>query len=408
MIDKKSLLLGVALGVGGSIGSLVIMACRHDSENNVQAERAAPANPNPALPPQSKEELATVIAVIDEQTITLGDFQDRINKQSPYVRARYTSLEQKKDFLDNLVRFEVLAKEAKKRGYDNDPEVVRTMKQVMIQKLMKEEFETRVKPEDVTEDEMKKFYDEHKADYNKPEEVRVSAVITKSKDAADKAAAEAKAAPAGDNKVFRDIVTKYSEDADSKERGGDLRFFQADVTTVPAEVVKAAFTLQNQGDLAGPIQTAKGDWYVIKQTGRRAAISKSYDDVKRQIQNRIYRDKRTAAMEDFVANLKKASKIEIHADALDKVRVDTSTPPPGAGGPGGEPGEIGIPGGMPGPQGGPGGPPGMPASPNGPIMVRPGVPGGPGGPGAPGPRVVPGNPGTPPPAPHPVAPAPGK
>ena len=58
-----------------------------------------------------------------------------------------------------------------------DPEVLRTMKQVMIQRLLKEEFDNRVKPEDVSEEEMKKFYEVHSSDYNKPEEVRVSAIV---------------------------------------------------------------------------------------------------------------------------------------------------------------------------------------------------------------------------------------
>src|SRR3954471_16447998 len=106
---------------------------------------------------QKSEDLQEELAKVDDTVITVGEFQDRISKQSPYVRARYTSLERKKEFLDNLVRFEVLANEAQKQGLDKDPEVVRTMKQVMIQKLMKQEFETRVKPEDVSDDEMKKF-----------------------------------------------------------------------------------------------------------------------------------------------------------------------------------------------------------------------------------------------------------
>ena len=95
-------------------------------------------------PPQSAEELKAPLAKIDDVTITLGEFQERINRQSPYIRARYTSLEQKKEFLDSLVKFEILAKEAYKRGLDKDPEVVRTMKQVMIQKLMRDEFDTKV------------------------------------------------------------------------------------------------------------------------------------------------------------------------------------------------------------------------------------------------------------------------
>ena len=79
-----------------------------------------------------------MLAKVDDVTITVGEFQERINQQSPYVRARYTSMERKKEFLDNLVRFEVLAKEADRRGLTKDPEVVRTMKQVMIQKLLKD------------------------------------------------------------------------------------------------------------------------------------------------------------------------------------------------------------------------------------------------------------------------------
>jgi peptidyl-prolyl cis-trans isomerase C len=279
------------------------------------------------LPGQSEKDLGEAVATIDDTKITVAEMQDRINKQSPYVRARYTSLEQKKEFLDTLVRFEVLAREARKRGYDQDPEVVRTMKQVMIQKLLKDEFESKVKPEDIGDEELKKYYDAHLSDYNKPEEVRVSAIIVKDKARADKAAAEARAPQNQDNKAFRDLVEKYSEDAESKGRGGDLRFFAADTQQVPAEVVKAAFALKNQGDVSPPIATDKG-FYVLKQTGLRKAISKSFEDVKRQIQNRMFRDKRTEAMETFVADLKKSANIEIKPDAIAKVQIDTSQPPP--------------------------------------------------------------------------------
>ena len=294
----------------------------------------APAKPPAGLPGQSQSDLAENVATIDGTPITVAEFQDRINKQSPYVRARYTSLEQKKEFLDTLVRFEVLAAEAKKRGYDKDPEVVRTMKQVMIQRLLKEEFESRVKPEDIADEEMKKFYDAHLTDYNKPEEVRVSAIIVKDKAKAQKVEKEAKLPANADNKQFRDLVTKYSEDEDSKARGGDLRFFSAEAKNLPPDVVKASFELKNQGDVSAPVATQNG-YYVLKQTGSRKAISKSFDDVKRQIQNRLYRDKRQQAMQEFEAGLKKQAKVEIHQDALAKVQVDTSQPAsPEAGEPG--------------------------------------------------------------------------
>lgn len=346
MTHLRTLALGAMIGSALTFTSMGFVACQKKSDkNSAKADEKGKTTAKSNLPPQDDKELAEPLATIDGYTITIGEFQDRINKQSPYVRARYTSIEQKKDFLDNLIRFEVLAKEAKKRGLDQDPEVVRTMKQVMIQKLMKEEFETRVKPEDVTDAEMQAFYNEHQSEFNKPEEVRVSAIIVKDKAAADKVAAEAKGAKGADNKGFRDLVNAHSQDDDSKQRGGDLRYFAQDSKEVPAEVVKAAFELSKTGDVAGPIKTDKG-FYIIKQTGRRKAIAKGFEEVKKQIQNRIYRDKRTKAMEDFVSNLKAQAKIQTFDDKLAKVRIDTSAPPPGA------PGMPGMPGGAEDPHGG--------------------------------------------------------
>src|SRR5580704_3020325 len=130
---------------------LLLAACQHSSEvpspgsaEPVHTTVTTTAPGGPGAPAQSAEELKTVLARIDDVTITLGDFEDRINRQSPYIRARYTSLEQKKEFLDSLVRFEVLAKEAARRGYDKDSEVVRTMKQVMITKLMRDELDNKI------------------------------------------------------------------------------------------------------------------------------------------------------------------------------------------------------------------------------------------------------------------------
>src|SRR5512144_1728740 len=152
MIHRASLTLGVILGGGLALGTTAFVACK-SGKQDAQAGENKPVKLPAGLPGQSEKELAEAVAVIDGSPITVAELQDRINKQSPYVRARYTSLEQKKEFLDTIVRFEILAREAQKRGYAEDPEVVRTMKQVMIQRLLKEEFDNRVKPEDISEDE---------------------------------------------------------------------------------------------------------------------------------------------------------------------------------------------------------------------------------------------------------------
>jgi peptidyl-prolyl cis-trans isomerase C len=292
--------------------------------------------------------------------------QERINKQSPFVRARYTTAEKKKEFLDSLIRFEVMANEAERRGYDKDPEVLRVMKQQMISKFLQKDFESKLKVEDVPDAEVEKYYKEHPAEFNQKDEVRVSEVVVKDKGKADKAYAEAKALPKAavpttpDQKQFKDIVNKYGEDDEAKQRGGDLGFFDKESTRYPKPVVEAAFKLAEVGDVAAPLKTDKG-WSVIRLAQKRPGFNRPLAEVKRQIQQRLFRDTRTKAMDNFVADLKKKSAIDINEANLAKVVIDTGTGPgaaPTLGGPmNGPPGmSLGAPGAPP-----PAPPPGTPA-----------------------------------------------
>jgi peptidyl-prolyl cis-trans isomerase C len=288
-----------------------------------------------------------VVAKVDDAVITVGDVQERINKQSPFVRARYTSNEKKKEFLDSLIRFEVMANEAERRGYDKDPEVLRVMKQQMISKFLQKDFESKLKVEDVPDADVEKYYNEHPAEFNQKDEVRVSEVTVKDKGKADKAYSEARALPkavplpaAPDQKQFKDLVAKYSDDEDAKQRGGDLGFFDKETTRYPKPIVEAAFKLAEVGDVAPPIKTDKG-WAVIRLAQKRPGFNRPLAEVKRQIQQRLFRDTRTKAMDNFVAELKKKSTIEINEANLSKIVIDTGT---GAGGPMGAGPGMGMPG----------------------------------------------------------------
>ncbi|MGE0547277.1 MAG: peptidylprolyl isomerase [Kofleriaceae bacterium] len=309
-----------------ALSSAVFAAgCQKKVESDgTAAATGAPAGGPANAPQQSVEELKAPLATIDNVTITLGELQERINRQSPYIRARYTSLEQKKDFLDGLIRFEILAKEAYKRGLDKDPEVVRTMKQVMIQKLMRDEFDAKITADTIPDADMKAYYDANLAEYVKPEEVRVSAIILKNKAQADRVALEARGDAGKTNKGFRDLVMKYTADEESKLRGGDLRYFDATTKDLPADVVKAAFALVNTGDVSPAVAAGSGTWYVLKQTGRRKAQTKSFDDAKPAIRSKLFRDRRLQAQKDFIDKLRGAAKIEINEANLAKVRIDTS------------------------------------------------------------------------------------
>jgi peptidyl-prolyl cis-trans isomerase C len=300
-------------------------ACDKKPESTVDFDKPRPLGGPPA-PKQTAEELNAPLAKVDDVIITVGQFETRLDRQSPYIRARYTSLEQKREFLDAMIKFEILAKEAQRRGYDKDPEVVMAMKQVMIQKLMKDQFDQTVTPDSVTDAEMKAYYDANQNEYVKPEEVRVSAIIVKSKAQAERVATEAAGDAGKTNKGFRDLVEKYSQDPDTKLRSGDLRYLSRDMTdpAIPKPVVEAAFNLIKIGDVSGVVDAGNGTFYILKATGRRRAMVKTFDDAKAQIRNKLYHDKRADAQKTFIEDLKQKAQVQVFDDNLGKVKIDLS------------------------------------------------------------------------------------
>ncbi len=327
----------LAAGDRGLLAGILALACclaactRREDEDRSRKEPAAAQT----APTFSASEADTPLAKIDEVVITLGELEERINRQSPYVRGRYTSLEQKKEFLDNLIRFEVLAKEAQRRGLDKDADVVRTMKQVMIQKLINQEFDSKITPDSITDVELRAYYDANLAEFVKPEEVRASAVVLGNRAQAERVLAEARGDAGKTNKGFRDLVAKYSTDDDTKLRGGDLRYFTADDKELPPPVVRAAFALAQVGDISDVIDGGDGKFYVLKQTNRRKGTTRSFDEAKPSIRNTLFRDKRSRAQGAFVDGLRAKAKVEIDEALLSKVRVEpadaqapTTAPPP--------------------------------------------------------------------------------
>jgi peptidyl-prolyl cis-trans isomerase C len=261
-----------------------------------------------------------VLAQVDDITITSADLRDILARYAsqPFVLARYSSPEKKKELLDSLVRYQVLALEARKRGYDRDPEVVRIAKDKMVRLFTQQEIFDKVKASDVSDAEVEKYYKDHAGDYQRAETVRVSQILVKAPLKAAKALAEAKALPKTDMKSFRDLVAKYSEDADSKQRGGDLLQFDAKTTLYPAAVVTAAFGLKEIGDVSDLVSTPQG-MAILKLTEHRPALSRSLDDSKVEIQRRLLDELRNKKKKEFVDEARQRVKIEIFEDELAKL-----------------------------------------------------------------------------------------
>lgn len=269
-----------------------------------------------------------MLAKVGKTIITVEEFEKKLNRQSPFIRRRYKDLEKRREYLENQIRYELLAQEAQRRGYADDPEVRETLNKIMVQKLTRDEFGNQVKLEDISDADVADYFKAHPDDYNKAEMVRVSHIFFPYGD--DKKAARAKGQKAlqqlknkkDDRLAFRNLAKELSADEASKNTGGDLRYNSKEQFTqkFDAKVAESIFALEKINDLSELVPGPKG-FHIFKQTGRRQAITRTLDQVKTQIRNRLYRDRRAASFDNFISSLRSKSGVSIDEDKLAAVQI---------------------------------------------------------------------------------------
>lgn len=280
------------------------------------------------------------IAKIGDTTLTVESIQKKLDEQSPFVRVRYADPVKKKEFLDSQVRFEVLAAEAFARGMDKDPEVLEATKKIIVQKLTRDEFDGQVKLQDVADADLQRYFDEHKAEYQKPEMVRASHVAVafggpspSDKVAAKKIADEAHKKASNkealkDRNAFKDLVAAVSTDESTKRAGGDLRYLGAAELEERYGTAARAWLFGGEAiNEVSPVIEGKDSWHVFLRTGKRKEITRTFDQVKNQIKNVVFREKRTTAFNKLVDDLKAKHGVTVYEDKLEKVKVNAQLPP---------------------------------------------------------------------------------
>ncbi|HEX4386467.1 MAG TPA: peptidyl-prolyl cis-trans isomerase [Myxococcales bacterium] len=288
-----------------------------------------------------------VVATVGNDTITADEMKKRLEETSPFLRARYNTLERKKEFLDNLIRNELLAQEAEKQGLDKSPAVREQMKRAMIQELIKKQLDERLAGGDIADADLKKFYDAHLDDFQKPERARVFHIFLPAKDAKEKAAAKTKMAgilkdidareKKGEANAFQLTATKESKDALTAPMGGDLRFSTKEelAKNYNSELADAAFNLKSPNEKSGVVETSTGV-ELLKLQVKTVALNRSFEDSKESIRGRMARERRSHEYDEWVKKLREQTKVTVNDDELAKITVE------GAGG--AQPGMPGMPG----------------------------------------------------------------
>lgn len=246
-----------------------------------------------------------VVAQVGKKSITVEDFNKKYNE----VKSQTVNPPTKADFLEDLIRYEVGLQEAEKRGLQKDPIVLERLDQEMYKALLEKELGPRIQKIQVSDKEMQTWY-------AKNPELRTSHILIEYKAGATPAQIAEARKRANEiydevkksKRPFEELVKLYSDDALSKQAGGDIGW-QSRVTLVPS-YYEAASDMK-VGEIKGLIESQFG-FHVIKLTGRRSFENAN----KRQLRAAVYDEKRKQIFNEYFEKLKKSYSIKENASAI--------------------------------------------------------------------------------------------
>ncbi|WP_308197116.1 MULTISPECIES: peptidylprolyl isomerase [Anaeromyxobacter] len=261
-----------------------------------------------------------------------ADVEALLARHPEAFRAQLRSPEARKALVQDLVRRELLAREAERRGLQRDPEFLRRYEEELARALLEKEVDAPQRDAEPTDAELRAFYDEHRASLARPERVRLAAVswLAPAGDAARRREKRARADAAlgrlrgsKDPFLFGDLVRTESEDAEARRTAGELPPLTREelAQRLGAEVATAAFGDEAPtGVLPRVVETA-GGVHVVKLLGREAGYAPALEEVRDAIRARLVSERRAAARAAFLERIWKDAAVSLDTQAIERLSV---------------------------------------------------------------------------------------
>ena len=243
----------------------------------------------------------------------------------------------------NLGTMEELEKAAEAQGASYDEFKQNLRNQIITQKVIGNEVGQKLS---MNKDDEKKFYDQHRAEMEQPEQVRLSEILiapkppakpaasadgkpeppTAAENEAALAAAQAKAQDLLDqihkDAKFADLAKKYSDGPSAKE-GGDLSYFKRG--TLAKELEDKVFALK-AGEETDVIRTKQG-FVILEVAEHQTAGIPPFKEVEPRIQDALYMQKLQPALRTYLSTLREQAYIDIKNGYVDSGASSKQTKP---------------------------------------------------------------------------------
>ncbi len=340
------LLLGAVIGLGG---------CGWGEESTDEDVTTA-----------SPDEAEEVAIRVDDETISMAEFEERLDGQMQQFRQRMGGdtgedtpmqgpmrqlrSQMKRRLANQMVQRLLITSHMKQAGitvsdsevqaqwqqlsqrFPNRESLQRTLRQqgtsetdvrsrirekLKLQKYLDEE----IGEIEVTDSEARQYFERNRSEYERPEQVRARHILVRDDTGAEQRLDRVREALAGDS-TFEEVARALSEGPSSR-KGGDLGYVSRD--RMADAFAEAAFALDT-GTVSEPVKTRFG-YHFIRVEDRRDTRPADFETSREEIDQAVRQEKQRGRWQELMRRLREESTVEVNV-------LDDTGPARGRMGPG--------------------------------------------------------------------------
>ncbi|MBI4321816.1 MAG: peptidyl-prolyl cis-trans isomerase [Chloroflexi bacterium] len=254
---------------------------------------------------------------------TLGEFLDEYQNFPPDVQARYRDLDAKKELVDRLVERLLVLDSASSQMLDvkNKKEIEEARQHVLAEILHQEEVQDKLQ---ATDEEVKKFYDQHRSHYVAPPRVKISYIRVamgfsedsrkKARERIDEVAKRLQSARDRPD-AFAEVAKEFSEDPETAAKGGDLDRWLTRQDDSLSHALAHDFT-ERVFDLklgeTSPLIAMGDSNYIVRVRERQESMLLTFEQAKAVAREDLLAEKHDRALRDMEAELARRMKLVVY------------------------------------------------------------------------------------------------